>query len=227
MLPNEAHMSENLKTLRDTVSKLMVPFLWLHVVLVTLVACMLGKSWVLVCLVAASMAAVATVAWVSAPSSRSSRLTIAVAFIGMVSILLAECRGTECQIDIHMYYFVAMAILAIYCDWQVVLAAAGVTIFHHLVLNFAAPKLVFPDGSDLRRVVLHAVVVIFEAGALMWMGRRITTLFAESAQHLAQVQAASQAAAAARAELDAQREIADRERQARLAEVARQIRTVL
>jgi methyl-accepting chemotaxis protein len=144
----------------------------------------------------------------------------------MVSILLAECRDTECQIDIHMYYFVAMAILAIYCDWQVVLAAAAATILHHFVMNTVAPNLVFPDGSDLRRVGLHAVVVVFEAGALMWMGQRITTLFAASAEHLAQVKAASQAAAEARAELDARRQAADRERQARLEEVARQIRTV-
>jgi len=220
-------MTQDLKTLRDTVSKLLVPFLWLHVALVTLVAWMLGKNAVPVCLMAASVALVATAAWASAPSSRTSRLTIAVTFIGMVSILLADCQGTECQIDIHMYYFVAMAILAIYCDWQVVLAAAAATILHHLVLNFVAPDLVFSGGSDLRRVLLHAVVVILEAGALMWMGHRITTLFAASAQYLAQVQAASQAAADARAELDAQREIADRERQARLAEVARQIRTVL
>jgi methyl-accepting chemotaxis protein len=219
-------MSEDLKTLRDTVSKLLVPVLWLHVVLVTLVAWTLGKGWMPGCLLATAVAAVATAVWAWAPSSRSTRLTIAVAFIGMVSILLAECRATECQIDIHMYYFVAMAILAIYCDWQVVLAAAAVTILHHLMLNLVAPNLVFPGGSDLRRVGLHAVVVIFEAGALMWMGQRITTLFAASAEHLAQVKAASQAAADARAELDAQRQAAERERQARLGEVARQIRTV-
>jgi methyl-accepting chemotaxis protein len=219
-------MSDNLTTLRDTVSKILVPVLWLHVVLVALVAWMLGRGSILVCLLVAAVAAVATAAWVSAPSSRSTRLTIAVAFIGMVSILLAVCQGTECQIDIHMYYFVAMAILAIYCDWQVVLAAAAVTILHHLVLNLVAPDLVFPGGSDLRRVVLHAVVVIFEAGALMWMGQRITTLFAAAAEHLEQVKVAMQAAADARAELDAQRQAADRERQARLGEVARQIRTV-
>jgi methyl-accepting chemotaxis protein len=210
-------MTEDLKALRDTVSKLLVPVLWLHVVLVTLVAWMLGKGWLPVCLLAAGMTAVTTVTWASAPASRTSRLAIGVAFIGMVSILLAVCQGSTWQIDIHMYYFAAMAILAIYCDWQVVLAAAGVTALHHLVLNFVAPALVFPDGSDLRRVVLHAVIVIFEAGALMWMTHRVAALFTASALHLAQLHAASQTAASARADVDAQREVADRERQARLA----------
>jgi methyl-accepting chemotaxis protein len=163
--------------------------------------------------------AIATAVWVSAPSSRSSRLTIAVAYIGVVSILLASCHGKTFQLDIHMYYFAAMAILAMYCDWEVVLAAAGATAVHHLALTFIAPALVFPDGANLDRVVLHAVIVIFEAGALIWMTHRVATLFAVSAKHLAEAHAASQSAAAARAEVDAEREAADRERQAGLAMV--------
>ena len=210
-------MTEQLNTLRATVSKLLVPVLWLHVVLVAVVAWTLGSGWMPIAVLAAAVAAIATTAWALAPSSRSSRLTIAVGYIGMVSILLAASRGSRYQFDIHMYYFAAMAILAMYCDWEVVLLAAVATAVHHLVLNFAAPALVFPEGGDLRRVVLHAVVVILEAGALMWMTHRVASLFATSARLLAEAQAASQSAAAARAEIDVQRGAADRERQARLA----------
>jgi methyl-accepting chemotaxis protein len=212
-------MTEDLKILRDTVSKLLIPLLWLHVLLVPLIAWALGVGWMPATLLAGAVAAIATGAWVWAPASRSSRLTIAVAFIGMVSILLALCKGGPYQLDVHMYYFAAMAMLATYCDWEVVLAAAGATAVHHLVLNFIAPALVFPEGGDLRRVVLHAIIVILEAGALMWMTHRVATLFAASALHLAEAEAASQGAAAARAERDAQGEAADRERQARLAVV--------
>jgi methyl-accepting chemotaxis protein len=219
VLPIEICMAGDLNTLRDSVSKFLVPVLWLHVLLVAVVAWDLGHGWLLVTLLAAAVAAIAMAAWASAPSSRASRLTIAVAYIGMVSILLAACRGSSFQLDIHMYYFASMAILATYCDWEVVLAAAGATAVHHLVLNFVAPYLVFPKGGDLDRVVLHAIVVIFEAGALVWMTHRVTTLFTASAKHLAEAHAASEAAAAARAERDAQGEAADRERQARLATV--------
>jgi methyl-accepting chemotaxis protein len=210
-------MNDHLNALRHSVSKLLVPILWLHVVLISAVARQLGNGWVLFALVAAAVAVLATGAWALAPSSRASRLTIAVAYIGMVSILLAAFRGSGFQIDLHMYYFAAMAILATYCDWEVVLAAAGATAVHHLVLNFVAPALVFPDGADLARVILHAVIVIFEAAALVWMTHRVANLFASSAQHLAEAQASSRSAAAARAEVDTQREAADHERQARLA----------
>jgi methyl-accepting chemotaxis protein len=212
-------MTEDLKHLRRTVSKLLVPILWLHVVLIAVIAWKLGTDCLPATVLAAAVVAIATAVWVSAPSSRSSRLTIAVAYIGVVSILLASCHGKTFQLDIHMYYFAAMAILAMYCDWEVVLAAAGATAVHHLALNFIAPALVFPDGANLDRVVLHAVIVIFEAGALIWMTHRVATLFAVSAKHLAEAHAASQSAAAARAEVDAEREAADRERQAGLAMV--------
>ncbi len=212
-------MSEHLQTLRDTVSKFLVSVLWLHVVLIGLIAWECGRGCVAISLLAAAVAATATAAWVLAPSSRSSRLMIAVAFIGMVSILLAACRGSTFQIDIHMYYFAALAILSIYCDWEVVLPASAVTAVHHLVLNYVAPALVFPGGGDLSRVVLHAVIVVFEAAALVWMTHRVATLFGASAEQMAQVQAASQAAAAARTEVDAQRKAADRERQSRLESV--------
>jgi methyl-accepting chemotaxis protein len=210
-------MTDDLKTLRAIVSRILVSVLWLHVVLVALVAGTLGEAWLQVSLMAAGLATVATGAWVAAPSSRSSRLTIAVVFVGMVSILLGICRHTIWQIDIHMYYFAALAILATYCDWEVVLAAAAATAVHHLVLNFAAPYLVFPDGSDFRRVVLHAVIVVFEAGALVWMTQRVVNSLATSARHLAEARRASQSATTAQMEIEAQREAADRERHARLA----------
>jgi methyl-accepting chemotaxis protein len=210
-------MVDDLKTLRAMVSRLLLPILWLHVPLAAWIAWRLGNGWVETGLIAAAVVAVATAAWCVAPAALSTRLTIAVAYVAIVSIILAACRGSVLQIDIHMYYFAAMAILATYCDWQVVLAAATVTAIHHLALNFCAPALVFPNGADLPRVVLHAVIVIFEAGALILMTRRIVVLFVLSRRHLAEAAAASEAAASLRAEADAQRLITDSERQATMA----------
>jgi methyl-accepting chemotaxis protein len=210
-------MTDDLKTLRATVSRLLLPILWLHVPLATWLAWRLGNGWVETGLIAAAVVAVATAAWSVAPAAAATRLTIAVAYIALVSIILAACRGSLLQIDIHMYYFAAMAILATYCDWEVILAAAAVTAIHHLVLNFVAPAMVFPNGEDLPRVVLHAVIVVFEAGALILMTHRIVVLFAVSRRHLADAAAASEAATALRAEADAQRLITDAERQASMA----------
>lgn len=53
-----------------------------------------------------------------------------------------------------------------WCDWRAIIAAATVTALHHLLLNFTIPFAMFPEGADFLRVVLHAVVVISEVGAL-------------------------------------------------------------
>ena len=97
----------------------------------------------------------------------SARIAMALAVISFPMIWLYQWSGAEMMIDLHMTFFAALALLAVLADWRPVLAGAVVTALHHLVTNFAAPWLVYPDGGDFLRVVLHAVVVIAETGALI------------------------------------------------------------
>ena len=206
-------MDDDLNTLRDRINKFMVPLLWLHVPLAGIVAWEVGNDWLGPCAVAAAVASVVTASWIFAPSSKSTRLTIAVAFIAIVSIILAACRGSNFQADIHMYYFAALAILVAYCDRDVILAGAGVTAVHHLTLNFLAPDLVFPGGTNIGRVVLHAVILAGETVALTWAIHRINILFKFSAKSLADAEAASSAVKALE-EAANLRHIVEEERQA-------------
>ena len=84
-----------------------------------------------------------------------------------------------------MAYFAELAILTAYCDRAVVLAGADLTAVNHLLLNFLVPALIFPDGSQLSRVLLHAAIVVIETAALVWLCHRIVTLFASTAANLA------------------------------------------
>ena len=69
----------------------------------------------------------------------------------------------------------ALAMLAAMCCWRTLVVAAGVVAVHHLALNFLLPAAVFPDGTDLSRVVLHAVIVVMETGVLLWLTRTVET----------------------------------------------------
>ena len=207
-------MNGELNTLRDTVSRWLVLFLWLHVPIAVAVSWASGNGWFWPGVAAAIIAGIASFAWMLSPSSGSARVTSAVAAVAMVSVILAAARGSDYQIDVHMYYFAMLAILAAYCDWQVILAAAAVVAVHHLTLNFIAPALIFTGGGDFLRVVLHAVILIAEAAALAWLAHRIAGLFALSEKNLAEVVEASRAAAALEVEAAAQRQVAETERQA-------------
>ncbi|MCC5970606.1 MAG: methyl-accepting chemotaxis protein [Pararhodobacter sp.] len=48
---------------------------------------------------------------------------------------------------------------------------------HHLLLNALIPAAIFPGAGDLRRVVLHAMVLIVQAVALIWLTSRLVEAF--------------------------------------------------
>jgi methyl-accepting chemotaxis protein len=100
--------------------------------------------------------------------------------MAQVSLLVYAFKGDPGQIDVYMYFFAAPAIIAALCDWKAVLVAAATVVAHHLILNFVYPVAVFPNGVDFWRAILHATVVILEAGTLIWLTYRLSEAFVSS-----------------------------------------------
>ena len=128
-----------------------------------------------VVILSAVLAGIATTSWYYDRTGLSTRITSTVALCGQVALLVFACQGTRYQIDMHMAFFAALAISTAWCCWRSVLVATGVVALHHLLLNFIYPLAVFPDGGEFARVVVHAVILLAEAGALIWLARRLET----------------------------------------------------
>ena len=94
--------------------------------------------------------------------------------MGGVSVFTYQLAGHPWQIDMHMYFFAALACLVAYCDYRPILAGTVAVALHHLVLNFLLPAAVYPGGADLGRVVLHAVILLIEAGVLSWLAVKLS-----------------------------------------------------
>lgn len=175
--------------IRRVAARTMVAYLWLHLPFVIGVGLVIGVDLTLPMLSVGLSAGAATLAWLRDRGGPISRQTIAVALIGMPALLLFLFQGREWQMDMHMYFFATLAMLAAFCDWRVlILATAGIAL-HHLVLNFLLPVAVFPNGTDFGRVVLHAVIVIIECTVLVWLTTRLSTAFGAAAAALAQARA--------------------------------------
>jgi methyl-accepting chemotaxis protein len=129
--------------------------------------------------------------------------------MGGVSVFAFQLAGHPWQIDMHMYFFAALAGLVAYCDYRPILAGTAAVALHHLVLNFILPAAIYPGGADFGRVVLHAVILFVEAGVLIWLAHKLSHLFEATAQKTAEAEAAH--AAEARANV----ERSDAERQAK------------
>jgi methyl-accepting chemotaxis protein len=191
--------TSDLATLRDTTSKVLLAVLWIHVPLALLIGLARG-DWLGPTIMMIVMAAVATLSWRSYGDALSTQLTVAVALMGGVSVLVYQLSGHPWQIDMHMYFFAALACLVAYCDYRPVLAGTIAVALHHLVLNFVFPAAIYPGGADFGRVVLHAVILLIEAGVLVSLALKLTELFETTARKTAEAEAAHVAEARANAE---------------------------
>jgi methyl-accepting chemotaxis protein len=184
------HNEDVLMSLRQRSATVFLVGLWLHVPLLLFIGWLNGSIGWNVEVTAVAFAAAASFARHIDGAGQVARLTIAVASVGMVSLLVIRASGPW-QIDLHMYYFAIFAMMASFFDWRMIAAAAAATAVHHLLLNFLAPALVFPGGANLGRVLLHAAIVVLECGVLMWLTRTLAAAQARTATALAAAQAAT------------------------------------
>ncbi|GFM30951.1 methyl-accepting chemotaxis protein [Novosphingobium sp. PY1] len=155
-----------LDEMRRKGAKILLAISWLSVAIIA------GCAWAsgsgpAPALLAAAITIVPTLQVMAGNNGLQARLALGLAVPLYPAIMLWQWSGQNWMLDIHMTFFAAIAMLTLLADWRPVLLAAGVTAVHHLSTNFAAPSLVFPDGADFARVLLHAVIVVLETGVLV------------------------------------------------------------
>ena len=190
--------SSALEALRLLSLRAIIVLVWAHGPIVAAACWLASNSMILPLALWAGISAVATILYRTAPGSGRTRATSAAALCAMPAILVMALDGSAWQIDAHMHFFAALAVCATLLDVTAIIAGAGLVAIHHIVLNFLVPATIFPGGGDLGRVVLHAVILIFEAAALGWL-----------VQRAAQAMTETEAASAEMLELSAAREKAD------------------
>jgi methyl-accepting chemotaxis protein len=155
--------------LRLAAERTLLAAIWLHGPVLAAVGLLTGTNlWLALALWAVTTAA-ATLSHRVSPGSAGTRATVAAVLCLLPGLFLVELVDHPWQSDLHMLFFAELATTAALLDLQAVLVGAGVIALHHLALNFVLPALVFPGGGDILRVVLHAVIVVLETGALAWL----------------------------------------------------------
>ena len=173
-------MFQSIQDQRKFADRLVVAMLWLLVPITVGAAAVLKAPWVGFGLASAGLAGAVTLFWRFNQEGAAVRMAAAAALMGSVSLLVAAFAGKPWQVDMHMAYFAALAVLIVSCDWRAIAVGAAVVAVHHLLLSFVAPAVVFPGGGDLGRVVVHAVILVAEAAVLMWATFNISSMFSRS-----------------------------------------------
>jgi len=141
------------------------------------------------------VAIASAISWKTDPNSRISRSTTAAASVALPATLVYAMSGSGWQIDMHMVFFACLAAVASLIDWRAILAASVVIAIHHLALNFILPWAVFPEGANFFRVVFHAVVVVGQAGVLVWLTHQMSRALIQAEESKQQAQEAALQAA--------------------------------
>jgi methyl-accepting chemotaxis protein len=169
----------NLKSFQATVAKALMVLAAIHVPVLALIAWALGRDVVSTAFIAAILAAAPLAAWALRRSIVTVAFALSVALVGQTSVLVYLFSGHPWQIEMHFYYFAVLAMLSGFCEWRVLLVTAALIACHHLSLNVALPAAVYPGGSNIIRVLVHALVVVIETVMLVGIGLAIRSAFGQ------------------------------------------------
>lgn len=164
-------------------------------------------------------------------SQRAISVIMGITAMLMGGLLVHFGQGPT-QIEMHFYFFVLLALLAVYANPLVIVVAAITVALHHLLLWFALPASVFNYEAPLWVVAVHALFVVLEAVAACFIARGFFDNVVELERHIkerthrlseanAELSKEIQKRTKAQAELaKVHREFLDAARRAGMAEVA-------
>ena len=171
---------------------------------------LIGSSLISGFMPVVALAAIQTLVWLAFRARAMGRMLSSILLMAQISALVAGLAGHGFQIDMHMAYFAALAVVVIYCDWRAIVGGATTVAVHHLLLSFVLPDLVFPGSADLNRVLFHAVVLVVEASVLAWSSASVTAMFAANAVSQSKAEEATARVRDSADALDASRSETDR-----------------
>lgn len=176
-------------SLRSSFSRYSIAVLWALVGLVAISGYVQQGFGSLPAIGVASLLALAgTLSNAKEPGNNTASICISMVLAGLIAVLVYNFswngEGIAYQIDIHMAFFAGLAIAAGFLDRRAIIAYTAVVAFHHLTLSFIFPAAVFPDGAPILRVLLHAVILLSQCAALLWLTAQIHKLFGANANSL-------------------------------------------
>jgi methyl-accepting chemotaxis protein len=155
-------------------------FMWAHIPFYMILGYLWDQNSLAIPMFLTGICALSTFVYVKNPTGLPTAVLTSTSLALTICVLIYMMMGHEWQPDVHMYLFSGLAICALFCSWQAIIAFTGVVAVHHLALNYLFAAAVFAGGADLARVLLHAVILVVEAGALVFLTLMLRQIFAKS-----------------------------------------------
>ena len=205
----------SLEAARDAGVRLLTACLWVSTLSLAIIGWLIGSGdvWLATGLTVL-LNLVPTWCWVRGSHDASTRTSFGVASALHPAVYVFLFQGHPWQMDLHMYFFAALAALTVLYDRRPLLVAAGIIVFHHLALQSLAPSWAFAGRADTGRVLMHAGIVLLQTTALSVLTTRLARMIRaheEASRHSEEL-----ANAAAASEERARIALAERDNEYRL-----------
>lgn len=117
------------------------------------------------------------------PGSRLSRIAYGASLMVFSALHIHQAHGL---LEMHFSIFVLLATLLYYRDALPILAAAATIAVHHVLFNYlqenGSSVWVFESRTGFNIVMLHAVFVVIESGALIYLAHKSWIEFQQNAE---------------------------------------------
>ena len=182
-------LPNGLGAFQETVARTLTAIGLLHVPVLILIAWLRGMNVTATASIALLFALTPLVLRLLNRPVATVAFALSVTLVGQTSLLVYVMSGHPWQIEMHFYYFAVLALLGGFCGRSVIAFAAGLILAQHLLFNWLVPDMLYPGGSDFRRVLVHASIVVLEAAMLTYIGLTIRHAFQAAGRSRAMAEA--------------------------------------
>ena len=139
-----------LGSFQQTVARALTALAIIHVPIFAAIAYALGGDTWSIAMLTLVLAAAPIIALALQRPLKIVAFALVIALVGQTSLLVYVFSGHPWQVEMHFYYFAVLAMLSGFCEWCVLVTAAGLIAVHHLKpeLRFALGDL---SGRQQRR----------------------------------------------------------------------------
>ncbi len=152
------------------INKVALIFFYLHIPVLMAVAWAAGTGPITALVLSAIVLIGPTIAYRTIKNPRSISVVYGITAMFMGGLLVHFGQG-PLQIEMHFYFFALLAMLCLFANPTVNLAAAGTVVVHHLVVWWLLPSSVFNYNAQWWVVLVHTAFVILETVAACYISR--------------------------------------------------------
>lgn len=167
-----------------SINKIFNIVLFLHLPIALVLAFLFKTSWTLALITSLAICTAPIYLTHFTKSYRLAAISNGVALMFFSGLLIHLTKG---MIETHFHIFVSLAIMIVFANPWVILAAAGTIAVHHIGFYFLLPASVFNYQASFNILLVHAGFVIVQTIPCMWIAQKFKGYIIEQGVVVAQI----------------------------------------